>query len=158
MELILTNGHDPRFAEMCRELDQYLNELVGGEAQRSHYNQYNTPAKVTDVLLLMDGKQAAACGGFKFYEAGTAEIKRVLTRPQYRGRGYARAVMAALEERAIAQGYTRLILETGRMMASAIGLYTAIGFRIIENYGQYKGMEQSVCLEKMLAASGPKTE
>jgi putative acetyltransferase len=150
MEMIFTNGRDPRFLAMCRELDTYLNDLVGGETQRSQYDQYNTPAKVTDVALLMDGDRAAACGGFKYYEAGTAEIKRVLTRPEYRKRGCARAVMDALETRAAAQGYSRLILETGRMMSPAIGLYTAIGFHRIENYGQYRDMPQSVCMEKLL--------
>ena len=150
MECIFTDGHDPRFLAMCRELDAYLNDLVGGETQRSQYVQYNTPEKVTDVALLMDGEQAAACGGFKFHGAGTAEIKRVFTRPAYRGRGCARAVMAALETRAAAQGYARLILETGKNMAPAVGLYTALGFHLIENYGQYRDMPQSVCMEKGL--------
>ena len=148
MEFCLTSGYDERFIAMCGELDDYLNALVGGETQRKHYVQYNTPEAVTDVVLLLENEQAIACGGFKPYDANTAEIKRVLTRPAHRGRGHARAVMAALEEHAAAKGYTRLILETGRLMAPAISLYTALGFQIIENYGQYRNLPDSVCFAK----------
>ena len=150
MDFLITDGCDPRFIALCGKLDAYLNDLVGGETQRKHYVQFNTPEQVTDVVLLMDGDQAAACGGFKAYGEGTAEIKRVYTRPEYRGKGYASAVMGVLETRAASQGYTRLILETGRMMAPAIGLYQSLGFHIIDNYGQYRDLPQSVCMEKAL--------
>ncbi len=151
MELIFTEGSDPRFAAMCRELDAYLNDLVGGETQRKHYVQFNTPEAVTDVCLLLDGGRVVACGGFKPYDGCTAEIKRVYTRPEYRGQGCARRVMAALEERALDKGYARLILETGRMMTPAIRFYTGIGFQITANYGQYRDLPQSVCFEKIPA-------
>jgi GNAT superfamily N-acetyltransferase len=150
MEMTVTNGSDPRFAALCSALDDYLNELVGGEVQRREYNQYNTPTQVTDVILLLDGGQAVACAGFKRYGEGTAEIKRVFTRPAYRGQGCAGKVMAALEQRAAEQGYSRLILETGRMMAPAVALYESLGYRRIENYGQYRCMEQAVCMAKTL--------
>jgi hypothetical protein len=31
MPVIVTDGADKRFEELCRELDQYLNDIVGGE-------------------------------------------------------------------------------------------------------------------------------
>ncbi len=31
-----------------------------------------------------------------------------------------------------------------------MGLYKSRGYRIIENYGQYKDMEALICMEKML--------
>ncbi len=151
METVFTDGLDTRFTALCLELDGYLNGMVGGETQREHYAQYNTTETIADVVLLLEDGQAVACGGFKPYGEGTAEIKRVFTKPAYRGRGYARAVMAALEERARSQGYARLILETGRMLAPAVRLYTQLGYRVIPNYGQYCCMLESVCMEKLLA-------
>ena len=151
METVFTSGRDKRFTALCRELDAYLNDLVGGETQRKQYVRYNTPETVTDVDLLTEDGQAIACGGFKPYDGGTAEIKRVFTKPAYRGHGCARAVMAALEERALAKGYSRLILETGRIMQPAVRFYTGIGYRVIENYAQYRDMPGSVCMEKRLA-------
>lgn len=150
MDILFTDGADARFIALCGELDALLNERVGGEAQRTQYNQYNTLEKIRDVVLILADGQAVACGGYKQYETGTAEIKRVFVKPAYRGRGYAKAVMAALEARARSQGYTRLILETGRVLQEANGLYAAIGFQVIPNYGQYARMEGSVCMEKRL--------
>ena len=153
MEIIITNGHDPRFAEMCRALDRYLNDLVGGEQQRKQYVQYNSPQAVTDVFLLLDDEQTAACAGFKRFNHSTAEVKRVFTKSVYRGHGCARMLMAALEARARAKGYTQLILETGSMMRPAISFYTALGFQRIENYAQYRDMPDSVCFAKQLTVN-----
>ena len=46
------------------------------------------------------------------------------------------------------------MLETSRGLEEAIGLYRKIGFKIIENYGQYRDMPESVCMEKFLQAKG----
>ena len=149
-ELVFTDGQDERFIALCEELDEALNTLVGGETQRAQYIQYNTLESIHNVVLLLEAGQAVACGGYKEYEPGTAEIKRVFVKPECRGRGYGRAVMAALEARAKSQGYNRLLLETGNVLAAAIGLYKTIGFVRIENYAQYRCMPLSVCMEKRL--------
>ncbi|MBE0600314.1 MAG: GNAT family N-acetyltransferase [Firmicutes bacterium] len=152
MELVFTDGRDERFQALCRELDDTLNALVGGETQRAQYAPYNTPEAIRDVVVVVEDGQAVACGGYKEFEPGTAEIKRVFVTPLCRGRGYARAVMAALEARAASQGYSRLILETGSMLAAARSLYQAVGFVRIENYAQYRCLPLSVCMEKRLGA------
>ncbi|HPJ01670.1 MAG TPA: GNAT family N-acetyltransferase [Candidatus Limiplasma sp.] len=149
-ELQFTDGRDEHFAALCRELDETLNVLVGGEEQRAHYKQFNTLDPIHDVVLVLEAGQPVACGGYKLYEPGTAEIKRVFCKPEYQGRGYGRAVIIALEQRAAAQGYTRLILETGNMLEAAMKLYASLGFTRIENYGQYRCMPKSVCMEKRL--------
>ena len=43
------------------------------------------------------------------------------------------------------------MLETGQKQPEAIALYTKSGYRIIPNYGQYVGVESSVCFEKKLS-------
>lgn len=151
MELIFTDGSDKRFEDLCRELDDHLNEAVGGEKQRSQYNQYNKLDAIRDVVLLVDNGQAVGCGSFKRYDGRTAEIKRVFVKNEYRGKGLAKAIMGALEERARENGYSKLILETGKVLKAAIGLYAAIGYEIIENYGQYADMPESVCMAKTIA-------
>ena len=47
-------------------------------------------------------------------------------------------------------GYQFTILETGKGQPEAIGLYLKKGYHITENYGQYKGIENSVCFKKEL--------
>lgn len=150
MELIFTDGNDKRFIDLCHELDEYLNFVVGGEKQRKQYTQYNTLENIHDVVLIIENGEAIACGSFKEYEPGIAEIKRVFTKERSRNRGYSKSIMRALEERALNRGYKKLILETGLLLKEAMSMYIANGFHVIENYGQYINMPESVCMEKEL--------
>ncbi|GAB1359595.1 hypothetical protein MASR1M31_13810 [Porphyromonadaceae bacterium] len=58
--------------------------------------------------------------------------------------------MDALELKAIEKGYKSLILETGRPLSTAIQLYQSRGYHVIQNYGQYECMGESVCMQKDL--------
>lgn len=129
-------------------LDDFLNEAVGGKKQREHYVQYNTLEDIHDVFLIYDGKIPVACAGFKTYSKDTAEVKRVFIRQEYRGKGLSKQLMRALEEKARNKGYKSLVLETGVPLAAAAALYRKIGYQIIDNYGPYKSMEESVCMRK----------
>lgn len=149
MQLIETTGTDIRFVALCSELDADLNKQ-NGEAFQEIYNQYNTLEKIHDVVLALQNDTPVACAAIKEYAPGTAEIKRVFTKPVCRGQGVAAAVIAALEQRAKQQGYTRLILETGITMFPAQRLYQRLGFRQIPNYGEYAGLPGSYCMEKAI--------
>jgi GNAT superfamily N-acetyltransferase len=151
MEIIFTDGKDERFVALCNELDEYLCSIVGGEKQRKQYSQYNSLDNIHDVALAIENGRAAACGSFKEYEPGTAEIKRVFTKEDFRNRGYSKTIIQALETRALNKGYTRLILETGLLLREAQRMYTQMGFHTIPNYGQYINMSESICMEKILA-------
>ena len=150
MELVYTDGDDSRFQQLCHELDEYLNEVVGGENQREKYNQFNTLEDIHDVVLVIDNGKAVGCGSFKRYDEYTAEIKRVYVNDEYRRHGCAKLVMQELEHNAKEAGYLRLILETGGMLKPAMELYQNLGYEIIENYGQYTNMQESVCMAKSL--------
>lgn len=150
MEIVFTDGRDERFVSLCGELDANLNQLIGEDKQRAQYAQHNTTDDIHDVALILEDGRAVACGGFKAHAADAVEIKRVFAKPAYRGRGYGKAVMEALERRAAAKGYTRLVLETGCVLKSAMRLYESLGFRRIPNYGPYCCMTESVCMEKLL--------
>ncbi len=67
--------------------------------------------------------------------------------------------MTALEARAVAGGWQRLVLETGTQQPEAIGLYLALGYRSIDNYGEWAGVVDSRCFAKDVAAGGvPRAE
>lgn len=148
MEFIYTDGSDHRFNTLCRELDDYLNFIVGGEKQRSQYIQYNTTDDIHDVILAMEDGELAGAGSFKRYDDSSAEIKRVFIRENYRQKHIAADIMEKLEKEAKEKGFKRLILETGEPLAAAMNLYEKTGFRIVENYGQYKDMKSSICMAK----------
>ncbi len=151
MTFTFTDGQDPDFIALCSALDAHLNREAGGEANRAQYVPHNALDHIHDAVIAYDGDVAVGCGSFKRHGDGVAEVKRVFVREDHRGRGVARELMARLEQRAKEQGYTALILETGRHMADAVGLYHALGYRDIPNYGPYADMPGSVCMHKDLA-------
>ncbi len=150
MEIVYTDGNHRDFIELCRLLNENLDEIVGKEKQRNQYAQYNTLEKINDVILIYKDNTAVGCASFKSYEEGIAEVKRVFVRKEYRGQGLSKQLMSCLEDRAKSKGFHTLILETGAALVEAIGLYRKIGYQIIENYGQYKGMKESICMQKTI--------
>lgn len=150
VELIFTDGRDARFAALCRELDQNLLALTGGKPLPKEFAQLNATDAIDDAVLVFIGGQPVACGAYRHYGKGTAEIKRVFVKPAHRGLGIGKRLMAALEQRAIGQGYARLILETGSTLHTAILMYQALGYTVIANYGIYSRKQDSTCMEKRL--------
>lgn len=151
MEFVYTNGKNPDFIELCHLLDAYLNDLVGGEENRSEYLQYNTLEDIHDVVLAYQDNDPIGCASFKYFDKGIAEVKRVFIKEKYRGNGVSEQLMSLLEQRAKEKGYCKLILESGAPLVEAMGLYNKIGYTVSEKYGQYKGMEESICMEKVLS-------
>jgi GNAT superfamily N-acetyltransferase len=45
-------------------------------------------------------------------------------------------------------GHIKCVLETGIRQVRAIVFYKKCKYKVIPNYGQYIGMENSVCFEK----------
>jgi putative acetyltransferase len=78
------------------------------------------------------------------------EVKRMYTSPESRGKGTAAQVLNELEKWAAELYCKKCVLETGKRQPEAIGLYQKGGYKIIPNYGQYAGIENSVCFEKEL--------
>jgi GNAT superfamily N-acetyltransferase len=77
------------------------------------------------------------CGGLRPLEPGAAEIKRMYVVPDWRGRGVSGAVLAALEQAAVARGRRTLRLETGPEQVAAIRLYERSGYVPIPGFGAY---------------------
>lgn len=150
MEFVYTDSSDENFVELCHLLDDYLNEIVGGEKQRSQYVVHNAIEEIRDVFVVYDEKCPIGCASFKYYDDKSAEVKRVYIKKEYRGKGISRQLMYRLEEKAKEKGFERLILETGEPLHQAMNLYKNIGFTIIPNYGPYKCMAESICMEKSL--------
>ena len=142
---------DANFLALVRHLDVELAERDGEE--HGFYAQFNKPVGLGGVVVAYLGGEAVGCGAFKRYEDDVAEIKRMFTRPEARGKRIASAVLRELEAWAGEAGFSECILETGLKQPEAIALYTREGYEVIPNYGQYAGMENSVCMRKLLGAS-----
>jgi putative acetyltransferase len=99
------------------------------------------------------GEIAVACGALRpMGEDGVVEVKRMYVRDEYRGRGFARVVLAALEEIAASRSYRIIRLETGGNQPEAIALYESAGYHLIPCYGVHAPDPLSRCFEKRLAS------
>lgn len=96
-------------------------------------------------------------GAEREHGPGTGEVKRVYVAPSARGRGLARTLVHALEDRAAALGWTRLVLEAGLQQPEAIGLYLSVGYAPVERYGEWADVPDSRCFAKAVGsgARGP---
>ncbi len=146
IKLIRTDSYNPDFIELVRHLDADLAQRDGDE--HAFYNQFNKITHIRHVVVAYTEGVAVGCGAIKEFEVKTMEVKRMYTFPQHRGKGLATSVLTELENWAKEMSYTRCVLETGKKQPEAIELYKKNGFNQIPNYGQYIGIENSVCFEK----------
>ena len=61
MRISHTGGRDPDFIGLCRKLDDFLNEIAGGESARAQYIPYNTLDDIHDAEDAYDGARPAGC-------------------------------------------------------------------------------------------------
>jgi len=98
------------------------------------------PPAGTFLVAYLDGEPVGCAGWRSHGDTGeVAELKRLYVSPAVRGRGIARAVLAAVEESARRHGRRRLILECGDRQPEAIALYQSSGFERIPDFGYYRG-------------------
>ena len=103
------------------------------------------------VVAYLNGT-AVGCGAVRRLDDTTAELKRMYVDPLVRGQGIGRALVESLELEARMLGVTSLVLETGKRLAPAIGLYQAMGYTRIPLFGEYLASpDTSVCFGKSLA-------
>lgn len=143
-----TTSDNEDFGNLVVELDAYLAVLDGDD--HAFYAQFNKTSLLKNALICYENNIAVGIGAYKEYDIDTAEIKRMFTLPEYRGKGIAKAILNELEVWAKEENYSRAILETGYLQKDAIGLYQKLGYTITDNFGQYVGVENSVCMEKNL--------
>lgn len=148
VHVIRDNNLNKGFIFLIKELDIYLNELYG--IVQAQYNGYNQIENIETVVVAYDGNIPAGCACFKQFDKGSAEVKRMFVRKEYRGQNIAQLIHSEIEEWAKEKGFKHLILETGIKQAEAIRFYTKIGYEKIDNYGQYIDNTNSICMSKRL--------
>lgn len=146
-----THASHVHFQQLVEDLDHYLAITDGAEhAFYARFNRLDADQHAVVAYASGTDKEPVGCGAFKDYDPHTVEIKRMWVKPDHRGKGIAKAILTELEKWAGELGYTRAVLETGKRQTEAVQLYNHCHYHIIPCYGQYKGMENSLCFEKKL--------
>lgn len=146
--LIRTDSSHAEFKQLVKQLDASLAITDGGE--HAFYDQFNKTDQIRHVVIAFLDDEAVGCGAIKEFSPAAMEVKRMFVVPKNRDKGIALSVLSELEKWAEELGYTKCILETGFRQVEAIALYTRAGYTPTSNYGQYVGVENSRCLEKLL--------
>lgn len=148
LELRFVDADNKDFHDLAAKLDEYYFSLVGEVQNR--YAPYNLPHLFQcRIVAYADGKPAG-CGAWKKIDETTFEVKRIYIAPEFRRRGIAGAIISALEQDAVKQGFARAILETAPMTGDSAALYRKLGYHEIPYYGSPAGAENCRCFEKML--------
>ncbi len=148
MKIIRTNSENKDFIDLVKLLDADLAQRDGED--HSFYAQFNKIDTIKHAVVLYENDIPLACGAIKEFDTDSMEIKRMYTLSQNRGKGIASKILSELEKWAKELSYKRCVLETGLKQPEAIALYKKNGYDVIPNYGQYIGVENSKCFEKVL--------
>lgn len=144
-----TSSANTDFQALIRQLDHELwNEL--GEDQAT-YDQFNNVTHISTALVVYGDEIALACGCLKKLDDNTGEIKRMYVQKSARGLGLSKKILVELELWATELNIHTLVLETSVHFKVAKALYTGFGFSIIQNYGPYVGLPESVCMQKIIS-------
>jgi len=87
------------------------------------------------------------------WAAPSAEVKRMYVAAGMRNRGYARTMLAYLEDTARQDGVRWLLLETGHRQPEAVELYRSCGYLPVSPFGYYAGRASAIHLGKDLVTA-----
>ncbi len=146
IQLIRTNSENKDFIKLVKSLDVYLAEKDGED--HAFYSQFNKIDKIKFVVVAYESETPVGCGAIKEYNSNAMEIKRMYVAPESRGKSIATRILSELEKWTTELSFSKCILETGKKQTEAIRLYKRNGYNLIPNYGQYAGVENSLCFEK----------
>jgi GNAT superfamily N-acetyltransferase len=142
----------PKDAELSALLDAAFAELVvrNGAEGRS---QVKDGARY--FVVLDTDRRAVGCAALQVFGPDTAhpgdgELKRMYVAPAARGRGYARALLTALEDTARTAGHPVLRLTTSENQPEAIALYESSGYVRVAPWGKYVNEPLTRCYGKVL--------
>lgn len=104
----------------------------------------------TTVFVARADGRAVACGALKRHAGGIGEVKRMYTRPSHRGHKIGALIVERIEALARAEGFARLVLETGDRHPAAWTVYERAGFTRCGPVLDYPDSQWSVFYEKAL--------
>ena len=147
-KMVRTNSEAIDFIRLVKLLDADLAKRDGED--HTFYDQFNKIDRIKHAVVFYENGKPIGCGAIKEIKPSVMEVKRMYTLPECRGKGIASKILGELEAWAFELSYQKCVLETGKKQPEAIHLYEKNGYNLISNYGQYVGVENSLCFEKQL--------
>ena len=139
--LTFTQAESPAQIAQARELFLEYAESLGFSLCFQNFDQelaglpgdYAPPEG--RLLLIGHEDQLAGCVALHKLEANICEMKRLYLRPQFRGKGFGRALANRIIADAHQIGYQRMRLDTVEpVMKDAVAMYRKLGFKEVAPY------------------------
>jgi len=135
---------------LIAELEAHLAPLYPRESRHGYSVDKMIAEGVAFFLVRVNGTPAG-CGGVQLIGNAYGELKRMYTRPKFRGAGLAKLMLERLADYTREHGIRLLRLETGIHQEAAIALYEGAGFKRIPPFGAYRDDPLSRYYEKELS-------
>ena len=158
MSALVIRDYEPADHEMLVELNRYGLAAAGIPEDADIYSGDLDDIAGTylnrrgAMLVGVVGGAVVAMGGLWQVDAASCEILRMRVQLHHQGRGIARALLSALEDRARQLGYQTAALVTGPEQHPAIDLYHSAGYEQVgvERFGELVGVRLSKRLGVLL--------
>jgi putative acetyltransferase len=152
LQIALESPRQADVIALVDELDAYQNVLYPPESNHGIDIDALSRPNVLFAVLRDEQGGARACGAIVLGKEH-GEIKRMFVRPQFRGRGAAKALLVFLEAEAARRGCTRVMLETGISQPEALSLYAHCGYTRRGPFGDYWNDPLSVFMSKQIGSN-----
>lgn len=153
--MYLIQSCDPAHPDALVVLDRLSDALaaITGSNGRSSFEPSDVMAERALFVIARDERNSpVGCGAYRPLSPAIAEVKRMYAAPGTIGLGA--AILACIEEQAVADGYEALWLETRLVNERAVRFYERHGYSRILNFGKYIGRPEAVCFGKRLQPTG----
>ncbi len=140
---------NPDFLQLVQALNADLAARDGAEHLLA---QYNSVTELQHILVAYWNDTPLGCGAMARKEEKRVEIKRMYVTPAFRGKGYARQILLALEAWAKNEGNESCVLFMGSRQPEAYQLYLSNGYQRIAKYGALKDIPDCICLAKRIVS------
>lgn len=137
----------PDSIKMMEELNDSLIHIVGHNGTMFVNLSDFSMERAVFIVGYIDDKPVC-CAGIREMDQFFGEVKRVYA--QINDIGIGSRLMSELDSWARDHGYSGLKLECRRINQHAISFYMRNGYSVCENYEPYIGVEDAVCMEKLL--------
>lgn len=130
----------PYIKALCGMVTDYAAEFESGAGAcglaegPEEFSRLYTPPEGRIFAALTDDGDIAGCVAMRRLSDDRCELRHLLVRREYRKRRVGVALVAALMEQAVLDGYEEIVLDTLRAIPGAQALYRGFGFRETEPY------------------------